>query len=138
MSLQTYRTRSTLVAAIQFDGGNLEEINQLLIAAKRTPLADLLEVGAWVTFTDTSFQVLPNSAFQRIYEPVETVTTHDGYQYELPIDRPVVDTLERTCYRCANYAMTNGGVGFCTLFNEQIDSEVHAAADCSGYEPEGS
>ncbi len=37
----------------------------------------------------------------------------------------------RTCFACVHYVES-----YCRLFDEAIDSELYAARDCVGFEPE--
>lgn len=128
MSTKTYRTRSVTVQAIQFDGSNLSELEVAIkeVTGHSSNLGELLEIGAWVIISTSSYQILPNSVFTRVYEPVDPVADSKSPTHVL--------NPQRSCHSCLHYSLSNTGVGRCELFNEVIDSELLAAEDCSAFE----
>jgi hypothetical protein len=123
-----YWTKSTPVDAVQYTGINLGEIEVVIkeLTGRDVTLGGMLDVGAWVVISGTSYQVLPNSHFHRIYEAEnDAPKTHLSVQV-VPIP------IAKTCFTCVHHLDTR-----CMLFDEQIDSEIYAAADCSGYEYDG-
>lgn len=41
---------------------------------------------------------------------------------------------KQSCFDCEHYLWNPFGNGRCLLFDEEIDSELHAAQDCAGFE----
>lgn len=123
--VRRFRTRSTTVEAIQFTGFNLCEIEEALreVTGRNVSLGSMMDVGCWVTIAP-SYQVLPNKHFMQVYEPADGPVNLSVQVVPIPV--------AKTCFTCIHHFGTR-----CQLFDEQIDSEIYAAADCSGYEYDG-
>lgn len=122
MSLEAFKTRTAKVRAIQFTGSNGNEINEYVQSISHGgSIGDSLEKGCWVVFDGANkFQVLPERAFRRRYEPTA------------PEPAPLVEVLARSCFQCKNLTSES----HCMVFDEDIHSETQAAADCEAYDGE--
>lgn len=116
-----FQTRTIVVDAIQFNG----DVTELEVFIKEHTGRDVelglvgLAESAWVVCVNGGWQMLPDSVFQRVYEPAAS----DPHQFTFK---------EKTCFVCAHYRDS-----YCTVFDEVIHSELRAAQDCEAFDLEG-
>lgn len=136
--IQTLRTKSSDVQAIQFNGDNIADVEVAIkeVCDRDAFLAPLMEVGCWVLLTPPTidrqgvYQVLPNSVVSRVYTTVGDATP------VIPVPSlPRAQTLRVThgCFACQHYRAADS---HCVQFSESIDSELQAASDCHNFSPE--
>lgn len=131
--IRTFRTRTSTIQAVQFDGRNMDELELAVkeVCDREAFFADLMEVGCWVLLTPPqgdrigSYQVLPNSVMRRCYEPVDG----SAPQVTMPV-QVIPIPIAKTCFSCIHHLGNR-----CELYDEEIESEIYAAMDCSAYDP---
>lgn len=111
-----YRTRTVEVEAYHYDGTNLARIETLVGQAVGTEvhLDKALTKDSWVVISGRNWQALSETLFRRLYE-------RSG--------------AAQTCFDCTHYGQIDGR-GRCSVFEEDIDSEVLAGSDCDAYDEE--
>ena len=121
-AVRRYWTRSTPVDAIQYTGQNLHdcEVSIKEVTGYEVSLTGAIDVGSWVVTrkSDKAWQVLPDKLFHRIHQ-----------EGPAPVVLPIAI---KTCFTCQFHEGSR-----CLMFDEEIDSEIHAARDCSAYDYKG-